>query len=194
MRSILTFCCMLALSVAGWSFAPIQEKPQSPKAAKIEWLTIEEAYARNQKEPRKFMIDVYTDWCGWCKVMDRETFTNPKVVEYVNQKYYAVKLDAEGKNPIKLGSHTFNYIAQGNRGYQELAALLMNGKMSFPTVVFMDETFVQNNELQVIQAVPGFHKAPDFHQIITFFGDNYHKKQTPWEKYKSEIYPKAFTR
>ncbi len=194
MRSILTFCFLLGFSLVFLAFTPSTETPPSPTAAKIEWLTIEEAYARNQKEPRKFMIDVYTDWCGWCKVMDRQTFTNPKVVEYVNQKYYAVKLDAEGKNPITIGNHTFKYVSQGNRGYQEFAALLMNGQMSFPTVVFVDEKFLDKNELQVIQAVPGFHKAPDFHQIITFFGDNYHQKQTPWEKYKNEIYPKAFAR
>ncbi|WP_255157767.1 DUF255 domain-containing protein [Siphonobacter sp. BAB-5385] len=192
MKRIVTLCCTMALVLASLAFIP--RPVPAPQAAKVEWLTIEEAYARNQKEPRKFLIDVYTDWCGWCKVMDRETFNDPKVADYINQKYYAVKLDAEGKNPIKLGTYTFKFVAQGNRGYQELAAILMNGQMSFPTVVFMDEKFLDKQQFQVIQAVPGFHKAGEFHQIITFFGDNYHKKQTPWEKYQKEIYPKSFTK
>ncbi|MFT4030948.1 MAG: DUF255 domain-containing protein [Siphonobacter sp.] len=189
MKTILTFSFVLTLVFGLVAFLP---KKPTAEPARIQWLTIEEAYAKNQKEPRKFLIDVYTDWCGWCKVMDRETFTDPKVVDYVTKHYYAVKLDAEGQKAITLGPNTFKFIPQGNRGYQELAAILMNGKMSFPTVVFMDEKFIQGNQAHVIQAVPGYHKANEFHQIITFFGDDYYKKNTPWETYLKDIYPTLY--
>ena len=75
-----------------WSFNTMVSPT---KGAEIQWLTMEEAYEKTQKEPKKILVDVYTDWCGWCKVMDRGTFRDEKVVAYVNEHYYAVKFDAE---------------------------------------------------------------------------------------------------
>ena len=65
------------------------------QAEKINWVSFEEAVQLNEKEPRKFIVDVYTDWCGWCKRMDQTTFKNPEVAQYINEKYWAVKLNAE---------------------------------------------------------------------------------------------------
>lgn len=190
MKKIAVFFVIAAASCS-LAFLPNR---QVPTPAKINWLTIEEAYAKNLKEPRKFMIDVYTDWCGWCKVMDKNTFSDQRVIEYVNKKYYAVKLDAESQKLIKLGEKSFKFVPQGNKGYNEFAAVIMNGQMSFPTVVFMDEKFMNEkaNQLFVIQAVPGYHEPGEYHQIITFFGDNHHTKQTTWESFTKEIYPKSY--
>jgi len=144
----------------------------------VKWLTIEEAYAKMQKEPRKILIDVYTDWCGWCKVMDRETFKNKAVVEYINKKYYAVKLDAEQKGTITLGDKKFT--SQGRT--HDLALALTNNQPSYPTTVFLDDSF------QMIQPLPGYMKAKEFHEVITFIGENYHKKEA-FETYKAKTYP-----
>ena len=111
------------------------------KESVINWMTFEEAMEKNKTEPRKIFIDVYTDWCGWCKVMDKKTFSNPIIAEYMNDKYYAVKLDAEQREDIEFNGTTFKFVAQGSRGYHELAAALLNGKLSYPTVVFMVEEF-----------------------------------------------------
>ncbi len=152
---------------------------------KINWMTIEEAYAKQKITPKKMLIDVYTDWCGWCKVMDRETFTNAEVIKYVNQNYYAVKLDAESKKDIKIGPKVYKYDA--NNRSNEAAIALLQGKMSYPSIVYLDESF------SMIQPVPGYMKAKDFHQIITFFGGNYHKKEQ-FENYKTNIYSKLFSK
>ncbi len=61
----------------------------------IQWMKFEEAIAANTKQPKMILVDVYTDWCGWCKKMDKETFTNPKVIAHLKQNFYAVKLNAE---------------------------------------------------------------------------------------------------
>ena len=151
----------------------------------IKWLTIQQAYALTQKKPRKFVIDVYTDWCGWCKVMDRKTFSEPAVIDYVNENYYAVKFNAEQTGDVTLGKQTFKYISGGSRGVHELAAALMKNQMSYPTTVFMDEKF------QLIQPIPGYLDARMFHQIITYFGQNYHQKE-PFDQYKAGTYAKAF--
>lgn len=146
--------------------------------SEIKWMTIEEAYTKIQKEPRKVLIDLYTDWCGWCKVMDRETFKNKAVVEYINKTYYAVKLDAEQKGTITLGGKTFTNPGRTH----ELALALTNNQASYPTTVFLDDQF------QMIQPLPGYMKAREFHEVITFFGENYHKKEA-FETYKSKTYP-----
>lgn len=158
-----------------------REAAEAKPAEGIQWLTIEEAFAKIQKEPRKVLIDVYTDWCGWCKVMDRETFKNKAVTDYINKKYYAVKLDAEQKGTIKLGDKEFKYLDQGGRGINEIALALTNNQPSYPTTVFLDDKF------NMIQPLPGYLKAKEFHQIITFFGEDYHKKQD-FESFKAKTY------
>jgi thioredoxin-related protein len=158
-------------------------KADVPKktAEGIQWITIEEAYSRIQKEPRKVLIDVYTDWCGWCKVMDRETFTDKAVAAYIHKNYYAVKLDAEQKAAITLGNKKF--VSQGRT--HELALALTNNQPSYPTTVFLDDQF------QMIQPLPGYMKAKEFHEVITFIGGNHYKKEA-FENYKSKTYPTLF--
>jgi thioredoxin-related protein len=151
----------------------------------IHWLTIEEAFAKRQKDPRKIMIDLYTDWCGWCKVMDRETFKNKAVVDYVNAKYYAVKLNAEQKEAIKLGDKNFKYLEQSGRGIHEIALALTNNQPSFPTTVFLDDQF------NMIQPLAGYLKAKEFHQVITFIGEDYYKKES-FDNYKAKTYGERF--
>ncbi len=147
--------------------------------AKINWITLDEAFAAIKKEPRKIVIDVYTDWCGWCKVMDKNTFANEKVANYINEKYYAVKLNAEQEGEIFIGEKKYNY--------PQLAQELMQGKMSYPTIVYLDEKF------NMIQPVPGYQDANAFHQTITFLGDNYFKKEE-FEKYKTGTYLKKYSK
>jgi thioredoxin-related protein len=145
--------------------------------AKINWMTIDQAFEAIKKEPRKIVIDVYTDWCGWCKVMDKNTFSDEKVINFVNKKYYAVKLNAEAAGEVRIGDKKYTY--------PQLAAELMQGKMSYPTIVYLDEKF------SMIQPIPGYQDAKAFHQVITFLGDNHYKK-TDFEKYKAEKYVKTY--
>lgn len=148
-------------------------------AQEINWLTIEEAEEANKKEPKKILIDVYTDWCGWCKKMDASTFKDKDLVEYLNQKFYCVKLDGEDKGTLTFKGEEFNFINQGRRGYNELAAGFLKGKMSYPSLVFLDE------ELVVLQVMKGFKSAEELIPILTFLGDNIYKNSN-WTDYINE--------
>ncbi len=187
MKTFLSVAAIVGLSLGLVAFLPTKTPNPALAPQEIQWLSISEAHARNQKAPRKFLIDVYTDWCGWCKVMDKNTFRDARVAAYVNQHYYAVKLDAEQRAPITLGEQKFEFVPQGQKGYHQLAASLLNGQMSYPTTVFLDE------QLKMIQPLPGYMDANVFHQVITFIGDGHYKNQQ-FEKYKAETYPKLFAK
>ncbi len=143
----------------------------------IKWLSFEEAVKLNAKKPRKMIIDVYTDWCGWCKVMDKQTFSDPIIIEYVNANYYAVKLDAEMKDKLTFQGVDYEFtVTNGTKGYHTFAAKLLDGKLSYPSTVVLDE------EYNRIGLVPGFLRPEQFDQMLKYYGGN-HNKTTPYEEF-----------
>ena len=146
------------------------------QAQEIKWMSIEDLEAAQANEPRKVIIDVYTDWCGWCKRMDKTTFKNEELVAYVNANFYAVKLDGEDKNIIKFREKEFKFVPNGRRGYNEIAYELLQGKMSYPTIVFLDENFA------VLQPFKGFRTAEELMPIIKYLGEDIYKN-TSWDAY-----------
>jgi thioredoxin-related protein len=143
---------------------------------KIKWLTWEEAISKSSVEKKKIIVDIYTQWCGWCKKMEKSTFMDEFIVEYVNEHFYPVKFDAEFKDIIQFNGKEYKYIKKGRRGYHELAVELTKGKLSFPTIVFLD------TDLNVLQPIPGFQDNERFELIVTYFAGD-HFKYTPWRRY-----------
>ena len=158
---LLTLCISANLSFAQHGAEAASEVESTSQ--KIEWLTFEEAFALHQTTPKKWVIDVSTVWCGWCKKMDKSTFSDSIVVDHVNQNFYAVALDGEFKGDITVGERTYQFVDEGRRGYHQLPAELMGGKMSYPTVIFLGEG------LQNLSAGPGYQDAAAFLQIVEFF-------------------------
>ena len=144
----------------------------------VNWLTFEEAIEKSKTEKRKIFIDVYTDWCGWCKVMDKNTFSEEKIAKILNEQFYPVKFNAEQKEDVEFSGTTFKFVASGNKGYHQLAAALLNNQLAYPTVVFLDEEF------RMIQPLQGYQKAPEFHKIIQFIGGDHYKK-TKWDEWQT---------
>lgn len=144
---------------------------------KINWMSFEEAMAQNEEEPKHFFIDVYTDWCGWCKKMDASTFVDPVIVDLMNKNFYAVKLDAEQKDTIMFQGQPFvNPDPDGRRSSHQMAQALLKGKMSYPSFVFL------NSDTQWLTVVAGFRKAPDMEQVLTYFGEGIYSDKT-WEQF-----------
>ena len=122
--------------------------------AGLTWYDFENAVKANKKANKKILVDVYTSWCGWCKVMDRQTFTDPDVVDYLNENFVLVKFNAETKDPIDFKGQTYNFKPMGRRGANGLAVQLLNGRLGYPTLVYLDSDFNK------IKASPGF-KRPE---------------------------------
>ncbi|MFT3680730.1 MAG: DUF255 domain-containing protein [Ferruginibacter sp.] len=137
------------------------------KKDKIKWLNITDLQTEYSKNPRPILIDVYTDWCGWCKVMDKETYSNDKVVTYINEHYYALKLDAESKDSIIWAGKKFGYNPD-NRA-NDLAVYLLGGQMSYPTTVFMPSLIDRPAPLA------GYLKVNELEAPLKYFGDGAYK-------------------
>lgn len=151
---------------------------KSAKKEGIHWYSFEEAYNLNKKKPKKVFVDVYTDWCGWCKKMDAETFANPMVAAYMQEHYYCVKLDAERKDTVVIDGSTFvNPNPKSTRSTHQLANELLRNKMSYPSYVFLSE------KGQLLTVVSGYQPPKEFEPIIKYFGENAYLKQS-WEEFK----------
>lgn len=177
---------LIAMLIANNALAQAQQVAYSEDSeSPVTWMTFEEAVERSKTEKRKIFIDVYTDWCGWCKVMDKNTFSEPMIAKILNEEFYPVKFDAEQKEDIVFNGTTFKFVPSGNKGYHQLAAALLNNQLAYPTVVFLDEEF------RMIQPLQGYQKAPEFHKIIQFIGGDYYKS-TKWDEWQN-IYKSPYT-
>jgi thioredoxin-related protein len=113
----------------------------------IQWMKFEEAIAANTKQPKMILVDVYTDWCGWCKKMDKETFTDPKVVAHLKQNFYTVKLNAENTQ------RKFEFMGKTYTEAEMAAAMRVR---SYPNFVVIEPG------LQNIAQLPGYRPADAF--------------------------------
>lgn len=118
----------------------------------LQWTTFDAL--PDNKEKKKYIVDVYTEWCGWCKVMDKKTFTDAGVQEYLNENFHMIKFDAEQKDAITFKGRIYDWKAGGRNGYNTLAKELLGNRMSYPTMVYLDEN------MNKIKAIPGY-KKPD---------------------------------
>ena len=154
---------------------------------KINWISMNEALAAQEEVPKKIIMDVYTKWCGPCKLMDKKTFTNKDVIRFINENYYAVKFNAEGTEEVIYQGFTYtnpNY-QEGRKGRNSqhffANALKITG---YPSIVF----FKDDGEL--IQAVTGY-RTPEQIEIYLrmIANDDYLNITTgeDWQEYQDNF-------
>lgn len=153
----------------------------------ITWYSLEEAQALNKKEPRKILVDVYTHWCGPCKMMMRQTFGNKWIADYINKNYYAVKFNAEGPDPITFKGKLFEnpgYMKDrpGRNATHQLTQAIapVNGRIAYPTVVFMDQ------DLNIVAPVQGFQRPAQFEPVLKFIAEDKYKT-VKWQDYMNSF-------
>jgi thioredoxin-related protein len=134
----------------------------------VEWMTVEQAADKLQQEKRPVLIDLYTTWCGWCREMDRKTYSSKKVAAYLAEKFYTVKVDAETRAAITWQGRTYAYSPQYRAN--EFALFLTHGRLEFPTTIILMPG-------DVPQAIPGFMEPGDLEPVLKYFGEGAYKTQ-----------------
>jgi thioredoxin-related protein len=122
----------------------------------ITWLTVDEAEKLTNKEGKMYFVDLYTDWCGWCKVMDKKTFTDPQVIDYFNKNFHAVKFNAEQREEVVFGGQKYEWMAGGRNGINKLTIALLGDQISFPAFAILD------NNKKVKYLTYGYQEADPF--------------------------------
>ncbi len=159
-------------------------KCQSIDDNKLKWYTIKEVIELQKKEPRKIVIDMYTDWCGWCKKMDRETFSHPVITAYLNKYFYAVKFNAESFDSVIFEGHTFINEGKGIRPTHQLALAFFQStkqQVAYPTTFYLDE------KMQLIFPWAGYLNANQLEVLLHYIVDEKYKPTTIDEYKKTFI-------
>jgi len=136
---------------------------------KINWLSISEVNTKLKSDPKPIIMDIYTSWCYWCKVMDKKTYTNSKVISYINSHFYAVKVNAETKDVLKWDNKEYDY-NPGNK-VNDFALYATGGELAFPNTIIFQKMQSQP------ASVPGFMEPKEIEVILKYFGEGAYKTQ-----------------
>ena len=170
----------------------------------VRWIGFEQAVEKAKKNPKPILIDIYTSWCGPCKMMSYTTFGNEQIAKYLNDNYYCVKFDAETHDTIKVMLNSRDSVLNVDgktkklvetprefvfvnpapvgtpRAAHQFAASILDGQLSYPSIVFLSP------QIQRINLIKGYHPPNQFEPIMKYIGSG------AWQKQKYEEYLKTF--
>ncbi len=173
MIKVITTFLLTVLSLVAFS----QKKAEK---AMVPWLSVKDAQTQWDAEKRPVLVDVYTDWCVYCKVMDKTIWANPDVVNYVKQHFYPIKFNAENKEPATWMGKTYEF--KPTYKVHMLAAEWLLGNMVYPSTVILPP----NGGEPVI--IPGVIELKELETILHYFGED-HYRNTAWNTYKASYKP-----
>ena len=149
------------------------------QSQEVHWMSFSQMQEAQKRAPRRVIVDIFTDWCGWCKKLDKDVYENPIIASYINQHFYALKLNAEKEGPIYFKNDSFKLEPNSPRKLtHKLATFLMNNRSAYPTTALLDE------KLNIYSSIPGYMEPKEYDAVLHYFVGNVHLKQT-WEEYKA---------
>ena len=133
------------------------------KSGEVAWLSIEQADQLKNTGDKKYFIDLYTDWCGWCKVMDNKTFSDKEVADQMNTLFHNIKFDAEQRKDVVFDKQTYQWQSGGRNGINELTLHLLKNQISYPSYVILDKN------KKALKVLSGYMEKEDFLSAIDEF-------------------------
>ncbi len=157
---------MIAAVLAATAAALADGKGDSTKTA-LPWKPFDAGFAEARSSGKKIMLDVYTDWCVWCKRLDQNVYSNPAVADYLRKHYVIIKLNAESSAKVRYKDTT----------YTSADFAMGLGVTGYPTIYFFDSSG------EPLDKLGGYVEADRFLPIIRFFGEDYFRKMS-WQDYQ----------
>lgn len=168
MRALLFALCLAPLSL----FA------QEPANQKVKWTSLEEAQKAAKADGKPLLIDVFTQWCGPCRMLATQTFMDDQTAAYINSHYHPVRFDAEGKDPVTYNGKeyknpSYNPSAGIRNSTHELTLAIAATErgIAYPTVIYMDK------DGKVLAPVQGYLTPEQLEPILIYFGEGVYLKQ-----------------
>jgi len=177
--------------------ATINQKQETATVDTITWMQladvnkiVEKNIKKNKvKEDKLIIVDFYTDWCGWCKRLDSETYKDPEVAALMNQYFYPVKFDAELQDSVAFAGLNYKFKASGSRGTNEFALTMASrpgGRIGYPTITIISPM----GEKIAVEA--GFKNAAKMKVFLTYYGEG-HYKTKDYATFEKEYNQKQLT-
>ena len=139
---------------------------QDPDHGLVSWLDFKEAQEKNKQVQKPFLVDIYTDWCGWCKHMMKTTYSNPAMANYINTNFYPVKFNAETKDTIEYNGKIYKPLSKEPKTPHELAVKFLGSSLSYPSTIFVTNNFEYSLLTQ------GFMEEKKMEPILVFMVEN----------------------
>ena len=158
-KLLLSVFCFFSLANTAFS-------QQIEKDGLVKWLTFKEAQEKNKVLQKPFLVDIYTDWCGWCKHMMKTTYSNKGIADYINANFYAVKFDAETKDTLEYNGKIYKPTSLEPKTPHELAIKFLGNSLSYPSTMFITNNYEYNLLTQ------GFLEDKKIEPILIFMVEN----------------------
>ncbi len=169
-RRILCFLLLFCFS----GFAQVPDK----EGSLVKWLSLEEGMSLHEKNPKPIILDFYTDWCGWCKHMMKTTYANPGLAQYINSNFYPIKFNAEGKDTVNYLGKEYKPTSPAPKAAHELAVHLLQGKLMYPTTLFLNNYDKEKNEFGLSMIASGYLEDKKIEPILVFTVENVNRNAT----------------
>ncbi len=153
---------------------------QTEKDGLVKWLTFKEAQEKNKQVQKPFLVDIYTDWCGWCKHMMKTTYSNPNIAGYINANFYPVKFDAETKDTVEYNGKIYKPTSREPKTPHELAIKFLGNSLSYPSTMFITNNFEYNLLTQ------GFLEDKKIEPVLVFMVENAWRT-SPFEEFNKHF-------
>jgi thioredoxin-related protein len=136
----------------------------------IAWRAWDRGLEEARASGRPVLVNVVTDWCGYCRRMKAEVYAKPEIRDYLADHFVVVTLNAEAADPAHYEGKALNS--------RSLAARF--GVSGYPTTIFL------RSDGEHLVNVPGYVESPNFLRILHYIGDGHMERGVTFKEFTEQ--------